>query len=100
MFFVCIISEGSTPDTGVIARNTEMSSLAEDTAALWEQRIRNNHSFLVDSLLRDLPSVIDCMIPEVFTPDDLDYVQRGDPDGTRLACNRRFLKRLLEKGTH
>ena len=52
-----------------------MSSLAKDTAALWEQRIRNNHGFLVDNLLRDLPSVIDCMIPEVFTSDDLDYVQ-------------------------
>ena len=75
-----------------------MASSAEDTAALWEQRIRNNHDFLVDNLLRDLSAVIDHMIPKVFSYDDLDYVEKGGPDGTRLACNRRFLERLLEKG--
>ena len=77
-----------------------MSSSAEATAALWQQRIRNSHEFLVDNLLQDLPSVIDHMIPDVFSYDDLDYVRRGDVDGTRMGCNRRFLKRLLEKGTH
>ena len=68
------------------------------TTASWQRRVMANFQGLVKDLT-SLASLTDHLISAfAFSPHDADFVENGGPDRTQMACNRRFLTRLLEKG--